>query len=297
MFEENLKNEYKEKCIIEGHDDLLNELSRMRALISGQLDILFCNYFLNESVELLINSIFLMEDGYFDCAFYSARQSAENMNNMLLLSADKEALSKWNKKGYFQQNKKIEKELTNINSTYDEIKSELEDFFNEFETLISTINKTIHKQGFDTFYKIREENSNYSNLDKNNELQLFDKLLKYSICRLYIFFIILDPMGLILADNDLDKKLNFQPITEAINLTFIKNNCHLDLFEKIKNTNFYKNLVTEFSNNEEMNDFTYAVVREEYYNLNNLNEINEQKHLLSIQEQFFSFISGRPNYK
>lgn len=58
--------------------------------------------FLREIVQLLINSIFLYEDGYFDCAFYSIRQAAEAGNNMLYLAnKGKPELGNWNEKGYF----------------------------------------------------------------------------------------------------------------------------------------------------------------------------------------------------
>ena len=69
------------KCSLPEHDELLGTL---RALIptTGNINELFCNNFLAESVELLKHAFYLYEDGYFDCAFYSVRQSIENINNI-----------------------------------------------------------------------------------------------------------------------------------------------------------------------------------------------------------------------
>lgn len=53
-------------------------------LITGRVDIMYCNAFLTEATQLLINSIFLYEDGYFDCAFYSVRQASEQNLSMFM---------------------------------------------------------------------------------------------------------------------------------------------------------------------------------------------------------------------
>ena len=79
MFEED--RHLLSKCILPEHNELLGTL---RSLIptTENINELFCNNFLAESVELLKHAFFLYEEGYFDCAFYSVRQSIENINNM-----------------------------------------------------------------------------------------------------------------------------------------------------------------------------------------------------------------------
>lgn len=70
--------------------DLLMYLHNMM-LITGRGDVMFCNAFLQEAIQLLANAIFLYEDGYFDCAFYSVRQASEVFDTMLyLVHADEE---------------------------------------------------------------------------------------------------------------------------------------------------------------------------------------------------------------
>lgn len=279
-----LKDENKQKCSLEQRDVLLNELSYMETLLTGRLDVLFCNNFLNESVQLLINSIYLMEDGYFDCAFYSIRQSSENINNMLLIASDESKLKMWENKERFPQNRQVLSTLKDINNKYKEIREKLSDFFGEYDELIAKSHKIIHKQGFDTFYKVRSTNLDGIKFNKNDEIEHFVKLIKYSICRMYIMFIILDPIGLILADERINRKFNFNPITDSINLTFIEQNCSYKIIDLLHETSFYKDLVNAFCDNEEMNDDTYSVVREQFFNIETLDNI--QKNLINYQEQF-----------
>lgn len=50
------------KSEIPKREELLYKLNYMQVLVSSRLDTWFCNNFLGESVQLLINSIFLKED-------------------------------------------------------------------------------------------------------------------------------------------------------------------------------------------------------------------------------------------
>ncbi|MBE6534415.1 MAG: hypothetical protein E7678_05565, partial [Ruminococcaceae bacterium] len=290
MNEEYLRHECLQKSEIPKREELLYELNYMQMLVSGRLDTWFCNNFLGESVQLLINSIFLMEDGFFDCAFYSIRQSAENMNNMLLLASDKTQLSVWKSKGRFDPDSRVKEKLKKVDSCYKEIREKLTVFFDEFDGLIKDSHKIIHKQGFDSFYKLRRFQAKEIGFSKENEIIFFDKLIRYSICRLYIFFIILDPIGLILADSELNKKLNFAPMTEPIHLDFISKNYSVDLIFLIRETDFYKELTESFADKEEMNPYVYDVIREQYFDVEHLDEINLQKHLLNYSEQFILYV-------
>ena len=79
------------KNTLQDHDKLMSYLHILFP-ITGMGDKMFCNGFMMESVELLKHGIFLYEEGYFDCAFYSVRQSIENMNNMLFFLKRKKRL-------------------------------------------------------------------------------------------------------------------------------------------------------------------------------------------------------------
>lgn len=278
--------EILQKINIENKEELLQELDYMKCLCTGRIDVEFCNAFIEESVQLLINSILLFEKGYFDCAFYSIRQSSENINNMLLLSNDTKSLDNWKQKGYFPPNNKVLEKVKDIDAGFEDIKEHLSCFFEEYDKLIKTAHKIIHKQGFDTFYAVRQYLKLENKFDLSKEINLFDKLVRYSIIKIYLIYIILDPIGYILADEDLNRKLNFDPIADPINLNFIKENYDEDLPALLRETNFYRDLVDFLSAKEEMNDYTYAVKRYYFFDCENLDKIYSQKHLLTVFEQF-----------
>ena len=178
------------------HDELL---STLRALIptTGNINEMFCNMFFSESVELIKHAFFLYEDGYFDCAFYSLRQSIENMNNMLLAAVDAEKFEKWKEKGNFPTDKKVKDLLSRQNAAYNEFKTVIPEFFEEYNELLKKANKYIHKQGFDTFYV---NNNTPNNKNKDERTSLFLSFLKYAIGMMLIMNIALDPLALALSD-------------------------------------------------------------------------------------------------
>lgn len=166
---DNMKKRNLRKYELPEKDDLLFYLNNMM-LITGRIDIMYCNSFLSEAEQLLINSIFLYEDGYFDCAFYSIRQAGEVYNSMLYLAnLEEEGLEQWNRKERFPMDSQIRNKLQKMALGYDEIKNELEEYFEHHKQLVNRAHKIIHKQGFDTFYSRRFQ----KNCQQENEIKLF----------------------------------------------------------------------------------------------------------------------------
>jgi len=191
MIIENMKDECKKKCKLPERKELLSYLHNMM-LITGRLDIMYCNAFLTEATQLLINSIFLYEDGYFDCAFYSIRQASEVFNSMLYLSnEDSSELEKWNAKERFPIDSKIRNQLEKMVYGYKEIKIILDDYFKHHRELINKCHKIIHKQGFDTFYVARLQ----GNFAYEDDERFFMEVLKYTIGIGIILFVILEPIA------------------------------------------------------------------------------------------------------
>lgn len=280
--------QYKNKqCLtLPEHDELLLCLHQLSNMMTGQFDIMFCNSFISEAIQLLTNSIFLYEDGNFDCAFYSIRQASEVANNMLYLSnTGKAELNKWNNKGYFPMNAKLMKKLEKIDTNYTEVRTVLSDFFKEHDELIKFAHKIIHKQGFDSFYSIRIMNQYSGKFNKESETQFFLKLLKSSIGKVIVLFIVLEPLSLVLADEDLSARFNFDPFTEAVDIEFFQKYLSEDIIEKIKNTSFFKEFSSYFAAKEKMNPEVFDVVRNTAFDIDSLDEIETQKHLLSLYEK------------
>lgn len=225
------------KTTIPEHDKIIGYL-RILFPMTGIGDKLFCNGFMMESVELLKHGIFLFEDGYFDCAFYSIRQSIENMNNMLFLSQNEDELLKWKAKERFPADSHIKAQLQKINEAYSEIKKSIPEVFDSYEELLKKANKYIHKQGFDTFYLHPWQQEKLISA----RTELFVSLLKQSIGLVMIMNIVLDPLSLALSDPNVDAHIPFDPVTEHIPLGIFEEVFSDNIIERIKNTNFYKEI-------------------------------------------------------
>lgn len=266
------------KCTIPEHDELMDYLHCLFPF-TGIIDKTFCNYFMYESVELLKHAIFLYEDGYFDCAFYSVRQSIENLNNMLYLADKKEELKVWKTKKRFPSDKKIKEFLENTNKSYDEIKNSIPETFDNYQNLLQKVNKYIHKQGYDTFYINVRPQSN----DMLDRMDLFVMFLKNAIQILLLMNIILDPLSFALIDENVDRHIHFDPATEAIPKNILDNLFEFNIIDRIKQTQFYKDFIKFFLKKEILNEGTYEVIRYQYFDINKLQEIESQKQLLDIK--------------
>jgi len=283
---ESMRYENKQCFILDEHDELLFCMRRLSSMMTGRGDISFCNSFITEATQLLINSIFLYEDGNFDCAFYSIRQASEIANNMLYLAnMGKTELNKWNSKGYFPMNAKIIEQLGKVDANYSEVKTVLSNFFKEHDELIKTSHKIIHKQGFDTFYSFRIMNQYSKKFDKEEETRFFLKLLKSCIGKVIILFIVVDPLSLVLADEDLSARFNFDAMTEAVDVEFFQTYLSEEIIEKIKSTCFFKEFSSYFATKEKMIPSVFDVVRNQFFEIESLDEIETQKHLLNSYEQ------------
>ena len=261
----------------------LEEVMHMENIMTGCYDVLFCNGFIDESIQLIKNSIFLMEEGYYDCAFYSIRQSSEVLNNMLMCANDKNIYLKWCEKSDFPPDNQVIKKLKKVDEVYSEFNIIFKDFFDNFENYKKKSNKIIHKQGFDTYYK-KIMNSKQIDIIHSNYIELYDCFIKYAICKIYFMVVILDPMTLILSIEEFRRKVSVLPLSNPIDLDIFKKFCNIDFLEAIKDSNFYKNISNYYGNKDTLNESTYNVIHEMYFDLENLNDINLQRYLLDIPE-------------
>lgn len=283
---EYLRTQNKRKYKLSESDYLLTFLNSFFPF-TGQIDNLYCNEFLLEATQLLINSIFLYEDGFFDCAFYSIRQANEVTENMLYLSInDRKELKKWTNKEKFPFSVEIKSKLEKLSVDYKDIKTQLSGFFDNHADLTSKVNKIIHKQGFDTFYRTRNYHFDIKKTQFADEAYLFSKYLLYSIGIILILFGLLDPISLALADEKIDSKIPYNLITEPINIDFF--NKYLSehgIVEKLFSSTFYLEFISGFKDNEPMLPAVYSVIREEGWDIDSLDEIEKQFHMLDFYQR------------
>lgn len=264
---------------------IMEYLQHFSYLTTGRADAMFCNAFIDESIKLLVNSIWLYEEGYFDCAFYSVRQAVECTNNMLFLANGKQdELKRWNLKEHFPSDNRIKDKLQKLDDSYKEVYSVVPDFFDKYEDLLKRANKIIHKQGFDVFYSYREVNKK---LKGNTAEEFFVEFLIYAIARTIIMYIILDPLSLALCDERLTRKIHFMPMTEPVDIEFFNEFLSEEIIDKFKETKYYNEVFEFFNEKEELNPETYDVLACEIYDIQKLHSIEEQRHLLNTQESFF----------
>lgn len=291
MIIDSMGSENKSHIQLPERDKLLMYLHSLM-LITGRTDIMFCNAFLDEAIQLLINSIFLYEDGLFDCAFYSVRQAGEVVDSMLYLSQNgNETLEEWSEKEYFPMDGKVKKQLEKLSNDYKEVKSLIPDYFKHYDELIKKAHKIIHKQGFDAFYRLRNMVPDRYGFLQKDETEFFVQCLKYTIGKVLIIFIILEPLSLALSDALSDEKvslkMHFNPMTEPIDVDYFKDYLGLDdIIAKIKCSKFYKDFTSYFAKQEPMSPAVFSVVREEAWDISALDEIGKQLYMLNSYEIF-----------
>lgn len=268
------------------HNELLDTLHNLEAMTIGRIDRIFCNSFINEAIRLLINAIFLYEDGYFDCAFYSVRQAAETCNNMLYIAnKGTSALKQWDEKNYFPMNSKLISQLSQIDIFYAQIKESIPEFFDAYEKETAKSNKIIHKQGFDTFYLSHQNPMCGIKIDTEKEKQLFFEFITNTICLVIILYIVVDPISLILSDEELTMHFNFDPMSEPADIIFLRTHLSSDIDSKIKSTVYFKEFSQQFLEKEKMLPATFDVVRYQAFDLTHLKDIKSQEHLLGFYEK------------
>ena len=274
------------KVVLPGHESLLQAI---RALFptTGIFQNMFCNGFMTESVELIKHAFFLYEDGYFDCAFYSLRQSVEIMNSMLLLSDDENRLKEWKAKAWFPMDKAVKGLLEKNNAAYSEIREKIPEFFTHYDELLKKANKYIHKQGFDSFYAYYGRANTKA---QEKRTALFVELMKHAIGMILIMDIALDPLSLALSDPEVDSHIPFDAMTEPIPVHMLEEFLSPDLLNRIKETDHYQKVKHYFLEKEELSEATYGVVRCQYFDTSSLADIEKQENLLSVYERLILHI-------
>lgn len=250
---------------------------------SGRGDVIYSNKFFNEAQHLITNAIVLFEKGYFDCAFYSLRQSIEVSLTIAFLadnddpSNQSEMLGKWKNKEKFPMQGQMIDKMKARNMAYADIKDKMTDFFTALDLIKHDLNKYVHKQGYDTFYGHR------SSEERKKLKDDFTSFVEMSISAIAVHRLVIDPLPVLLMDESIYQKAG-DMITEAFSEDFA-NNYLANYLDQFKETQMYKDYYNYFDAKETMLPSVLSLVKDQFFDREKLEEIQSQIHLLSLHDR------------
>lgn len=271
-------------------ENYISDIEFLTMSCNGIIDAQIANMTLNESCMMLINAIKVFQMGFFDCAFYSLRQTIELSLSGIYLSSDKNKIKSWNnwEKGF--EKATMIQELKKEDPDYNNIKEELSFYFNELRETQLEIDKYVHKQGFTTFYTYHGRTADYHTKHIRKLQCDFERYLKECIGAVAIYRLVIDPLPLLLMDEDIDMRTpDF--ITEPFGARFIENYIPEDVVKAYKQTEIYKGYYDDLSKREKQNDAVYALIHWSSINREKLEDYSNQAHLLSLHDRLALIIT------
>lgn len=288
-YEKNLLERYLKPVEIENKEfyySLIYEISE--SLTSGIIVDLFhsnkINMIITEACQSLANSIRLYELGYFDDAYYSMRSAIE-LATIMLDVGDNEYEKMVNNMNLFSN-----KEYRNFRAStlrylkengieFRDVANKMPNFVNEINNTCIKLNSFVHKTGFDNFYGIR----NYYNENfHKKQLDDFENNLISSIRIVAIMRLVINPFPLLLADEEIyyrSPNIMTYPFNEKLLEVMGE-----ESIAEFKNTDVYKSYEEELMKLEKRNQEVNNIVMADYIDLDNLENIYLQKHLLNHHE-------------
>jgi hypothetical protein len=275
--------EFIRPYVIENKKELVDDLNNLEYGMSSRADVEFVNMFYSESIQLVVNAILLMEQGFFDAAMYSLRQSVEvSTTGIFFVDSTKEerekAIRKWSRlEGNFMEGS-MAKALIERQGVYHEVRNALADLFQQFEGVKKELNKYVHKQGFNKFYRIRQQ-SKYRDQWERQVKEDFSKYIHTTIAAITVLRLIIDPLPIMLGKDDIYRRTG-QFMTEYFEEGFVSKYIGEDQLKKYEQTHYYQSYYDAFMVNEEMSPAVLGVIKDEFINRRHLSDIMKQIHLL-----------------
>jgi len=272
---------------VENKEEYYFDLMNIENSFTGRADVMFSNDFFLECSQLIINAIALFEMGYFDCAFYSLRQSLEISTTIVYFVDDdkenrKKEIRKWRNEERFPLQSQMINQLQQRNKEFKEIKDKMNVYFEEIESIKRKLNKYVHKQGFDKFYTIRNNSfkRKFNPQDLNED---FEQAIIKCIGAVAVFRLAIDPMPLLLNDNEIYVRTP-QLMTDPYSDKFLDKYIGEHHINSYKQTQLYQDHYEHFIRNEAMTPAVMHVVKENFIQRDKIDEIFKQKHLLSLHD-------------
>lgn len=110
-------------------DEYITAINNIQLADTGFINAMETNKFFAEACQMIVNAIHLYQNGYFDCALYSLRQSIELSIGTIFLNANPDKYKDWNKleKGF--ESGYMAHYLANNEPSFKEVRDKLTDYF------------------------------------------------------------------------------------------------------------------------------------------------------------------------
>ncbi|OEK05642.1 hypothetical protein BFP71_17175 [Roseivirga misakiensis] len=280
---------------IENKESYYLDLLNIENSWTGRLDAQVSNTFFLESIQLIINSIELFERGYFDCAFYSLRQSLEVSLTIAYLidgagEKREEELSKWKEQGRFPMYSAMVKTLEKNESVYREIREFMKEYFLQLELTKKKLNKYVHKQGFSTFYTSKNHPFNKSK-SRTKFVKEYEGHLIKCIGAIAVMRLTIDPFPILLMDKEIYRRTG-DILTFQYSNSFVEKYIGIKNIEAYKKTEFYRAFQNSIMEEDAKSDVVVKVVKEQFIDKSRIDEIFEQQHLLSNHDFAAVILAG-----
>ncbi len=268
--------------------DYIIDIANIEQSHTGRVDAWIANTFIVEACNLIKNAITLFELGYFDCAYYSLRQSIEVSMTMMYIIENQDQksnneLEKWKSEEHFPMYQQMQKYLEANETVFKDIKEKLQLFFDHIDNTKKKINKFVHKQGFDKFYSSRNHSINHNYLDNDIFTNKFESYLKDCIGTVAIMRLSIDPFPILLNDEEIYYRTG-DTVTSAYSDNFISKYIGEEHIKNYKNTELYIQHYVYFMDFEKQSEAINYVIKNQYIDTTKINEILRQEHLLNKKE-------------
>lgn len=271
-------------------EEYLYDLENISMATVGVLGSLESNRFFEEACQMIANSIQMFQQGYFDAAFYSLRQSIETSIGTLYLTANPDKMQAWNKLEPGFESGKMAKYLRANEPVFMDMASKMQPFFDKVREVQQDSNKYVHKQGYKTFYVTKRITYSDDRLKKvyDRIQDDFVQILKVAIGAVAVYRLAIDPLPVLLMDEDIRLRTE-DLLTESYSQDFVDKYIGQDAIDSYKRTDLYLSHKEFFLQNEKQNDAIYILIHYQIVDRKHKELIMEQIHLLSLHDRLAFF--------
>ena len=267
-------------------EEYLYDLYNISHASTGLIHAWDSNFYFKEASQLIANAIKLFQLGYFDCAFYSLRQSIETSIGTVYLTENPEKKSNWDNLQSGFESGTMSRELKKKETAFKDIVEKMPKFFENIRNAQISINKYVHKQGTSSFYSIRNNPFllEQKEIAEGQTLKDFEDFLKVCIGAVAVYRLSIDALPVVLIDEDMLYRSG-DLITIPYSEEFVEKYIGKDNIEAFKTTQIYKDFCAFLKENEKQNEAVFDLIHYNYYDRNRKDDYESQLHLCSFTDR------------